>query len=76
MTIFKFSYDPLGGKTESKSFSKGRLQKKTVKRVTLSLKVGRRPKTKSYLRKKIATWRVGTKVNFVRKYMVFLKNGS
>ena len=22
------------------------------------------------------TWRVGTKINFVRKYMVFLKNGS
>ena len=30
-----------------------------------SKKVGRRrPKTKFYLRKKIVTWRVGTKINF------------
>ena len=55
--------------------SKGRLQKK-VKRVTSSLKVVGWYETTFYLRKKIVTWRVGTKINFVRKYFFFLKNGS
>ena len=50
---------------------KGSLQKKNSK------KVGRRrPKTKFYLRKKIVTWRVGTKINFVKKFMVFWRNVS
>ena len=46
--------------------SKGSLKKKSKKsdNVTKGTQVGRRPKTTFYLRKKIVTWRVDTKIKF------------